>query len=77
MCNLRPEPDHLKWIQFCFASGVPSQQEGDAARGGATGKSSDALIGRRLETPDVSVRNIDTQMGRVDLRRLLRVPSHP
>ena len=46
----RLEPVRLKWKQHCFSSGAQSQQEGGAARSRATGKSSDALGCRRLET---------------------------
>ena len=36
--------------QFCFSSGVLVQKESDAVRSGATDKSLDVLVGRRLET---------------------------
>jgi len=48
--DLALEHDHLRWTQFCFSSGEPIQQEGDAARSGSTGKLPDELVGGRLET---------------------------
>jgi len=43
------EPFRPSWKQFGFLNGAPSRREGDTARSVA-GKSSDELVGRRLQT---------------------------